>query len=130
MASPYTHKNLTEVDDSGPQFGAEGRAEIRFAGEAFDAENTGFTYHRLEPDVHAGFGHRHQNAEEVYVVLSGGGRVKLDDDIVELGRLDTIRVSPEVWRAFSAGPEGLELIVFGPRHDSDGEVDPNWWPAE
>ncbi len=60
-------------------------------------------------------------------MLSGSGRVKLDDDIVEIQRLDTIRVAPAVWRSFSAGPEGLEMIAFDPRHDGDGEVDPEYW---
>ena len=130
MASPYTLKNMSEVRDSAPDFGAEGFVEVRFAREAVDAEDTGLTYHRLQPNVHAGFGHRHDDAEEVYVVMNGGGRVKLDDEIVELSRLDTLRVAPEVWRAFSAGPEGLEMIVFGPHHENDGEVDPQWWPRE
>lgn len=130
MSTPYTVKNINDVKDSGPDFGAEGRAEIRFAREALDAEDTGFTHHSLKPDIHSGFGHRHQEAEEVYLVINGGGRVKLDDDIVEIERLDTIRVAPQVWRSFSAGPDGLELIAFGPHHDSDGEIDPNWWPAD
>ena len=25
-------------------------------------------------------------------------------------------------RAFEAGPEGLELLVFGPRHEGDAEI--------
>ena len=127
MASPYTHKSLTDVKDSAPDFGFGEHAEMRFAKDEFDSEDTGFTYHRTNPNVHSGFGHRHQEAEEVYVVISGSGRVKLDDDIIEIQRLDTIRVAPEVWRSFSAGPDGLELIAFGPRHDGDGEVDPQWW---
>lgn len=128
MAAGFTHKNLSDVDDSAPEFGFGEFAEMRFAKDALDAEDTGFTYHRTNPNVHSGFGHRHQEAEEVYVVIGGGGRAKLDDEIVEIGRLDVLRVAPEVWRSFSAGPEGLEIIAFGPRHDGDGEVDPNWWP--
>jgi mannose-6-phosphate isomerase-like protein (cupin superfamily) len=33
-------------------------------------------------------------AEEVYLVLSGAGRVKLGDEIEEIGALDAIRVAP------------------------------------
>ncbi len=84
-------------------FGEHG--EVRFARDDFGARDTGFTYHRTNPNVHGGFGHHHQAAEEVYVVLSGSGRVKLDDDIVEIQRLDTIRVAPAVWRSFSAAPK-------------------------
>jgi hypothetical protein len=43
-------------------------------------------------------------AEEVYLILGGTGRVKLDDEIAEVRRLDAIRIAPEVVRAFEAGP--------------------------
>lgn len=127
MATPFTHKRLTDVKDSAPEFGFGDQGELRFAKDELESEDTGFTYHRMNPNAHSGFGHRHQDAEEVYVILSGSGRMKLDDEIIEIERLDTIRVAPEVWRSFSAGPDGLEAIAFGPRHDGDGEVDPQWW---
>lgn len=100
---------------------------VRFAQEDLQAERTGLTLHRMNPDSHSGFGHRHQEAEEVYVVLSGSGRMKLDDDVIEISVPDAIRVAPTVWRSFSAGPDGLEVLAFGARHEGDGEVDPNWW---
>ncbi len=56
------------------------------------------------------------------MVVSGSGRMKLDDHVVHVGKLDAIRVSPEMARAFEAGDDGLELIVFGPRHEGDGEI--------
>ena len=74
------------------------------------------------------FGHKHDEAEEVYVVIAGKGRIKLDDEIVSLGPLDAIRVAPGVTRAFEAGPENdLELLAFGRRHEGDGEVIQGWW---
>ena len=106
-------------------FGEHG--EMRFAAGEFDATETGFTYHRSNPNTHGALGHRHEKAEEVYFVISGSGRAKLDDDIIEIERLDTIRVSPEVWRGFSAGPDGLEMLAFGPHHENDGELDPEFW---
>ena len=61
-------------------------------------------------------------------MVAGSGRIKLDDEIVGLGRLDAIRVAPSVIRAFEAGPDAdLELLAFGPRHDGDGEVIQGWW---
>ncbi len=60
-------------------------------------------------------------------MLSGSGRVKLDDEIVELEALDALRVAPGVTRAFEAGFDGMELIAVGPRHEGDGEVFPDWW---
>ena len=102
-------------------------AELRFAREDYDAERTGFTHYKLGPDCHAPFGHRHQEAEEVYIVLRGSGRMKLDDEIIEVEELDVIRVSPEVWRGFSAGPDGFEALAFGAHTPGDGEIDPQWW---
>jgi len=63
----------------------------------------------------------------MYVVTSGSGRIKLDDEVLVIQRLDAIRVTPEVIRSFEAGPDGLEFLVFGPHLDGDGEVFPGWW---
>ena len=62
-------------------------------------------------------------------LVSGSGRMKLDDEVREVGPLDAIRVAPKVARAFEASSDGnLELIVFGPRHAGDGEVlRENFW---
>src|SRR3954447_25930049 len=96
--------------------------EARFAKDALDAERTGVSLHRLKPGKRQGFGHRHDHAEEVYVVLSGTGRVKLDDAIVEVERLDALRVAPGVMRQFEAAEDGLEWLAFGARHDGDSEI--------
>jgi len=124
---PYTIQALTDVADMAPKFGFGELGEARFATGDLAAQQTGVSHHHLRPGKRQPFGHRHEQAEEVYVVLSGGGRVKLDDEIVEIGSRDAIRVSPPVVRAFEAGPEGLELIVFGPRHQGDGELLHDWW---
>ncbi len=126
-ASHFTLKRLTEVEDSAPRFGFEEIQEARFANDDLDVEATGVSHHRLKPDRRQAFGHRHDQAEEVYVVLAGAGRVKLDDEIVALEPLDALRVSPGVIRQFEAGPDGLELLAFGARHEGDGEVLPGWW---
>ena len=127
MPAPYTLKNLAAVQDSAEKFGYGELQEARFATRELEAERTGMSYHRFKPGKRQAFGHKHENAEEVYVVLRGAGRVKLDDEIVELGPLDAIRVAPEVTRSFEAGPEGLELLAVGARHEGDGEVIPGWW---
>jgi mannose-6-phosphate isomerase-like protein (cupin superfamily) len=127
MATPYTLKKLTDIEDSAPKSGFGDVQEARFAKDALDAEDTGFSYHRLKPQQRQPFAHKHERAEEVYVVLAGSGRVKLDEEVVELQTLDAIRIAPEVTRAFEAGSGGLDLIVFGPRYDGDGEVLMGWW---
>jgi mannose-6-phosphate isomerase-like protein (cupin superfamily) len=127
MSTPFTRKQLTDVKDSAPEFGLDGIQEARFAKDDLDAERTGVSHHRLKPDERSPFGHRHEEAEEVYVVLSGSGRIKLDDEIVEVETLDAIRVAPKVTRAFEAGPDGIEVLAVGARHDGDGEIIQGWW---
>src|SRR5438105_12163049 len=127
MTTPFTLKQLTEIEDSAPRFGFAETQEARFATSELAAEHTGVSHHRLKPGRRQPFAHRHERAEEVYVVLAGSGRLKLDEDIIELEPMDAIRVAPEVTRAFEAGPDGIELLAFGPRHDGDGEVIRGWW---
>jgi len=128
MPAPYTHKNITDVADSAPKFGFGELQESRFAHHDFDAEQTGFSHHRFKPGKRQGFGHRHEQAEEIYFIVAGAGRVKLDDEILELEERDVIRVAPGVTRAFEAGAEGLEVLAFGPHHADDrGELIPDWW---
>ena len=127
MPAPYTLKKLTDVEDSAAKFGVGEVQEARFAKDDLDAEHTGVGYHRLKPGKRQAFAHRHEKAEEVYVVLAGSGRVKLDDEILEIEPLEALRVAPGVVRQFEAGSDGMEFLVFGRRHDRDGEVIPDWW---
>ena len=118
----YTIKNLREVEDHAPKFGFAEVQEARFPYRDLDAETIGMAFHRVKPGKRQGFAHRHERAEEIYVVLSGSGRIKLDDEVRDIGPLDAIRVAPKVARAFEADAEGLELLAFGPRHERDGEL--------
>ncbi|HEX3043027.1 MAG TPA: hypothetical protein VHP56_13150 [Solirubrobacterales bacterium] len=127
MRNPFTHKKLEEVKDSAEDFGHSDKMEARFAKGDLETEETGFSFHRLKPNKRQPFGHQHEDAEEVYVIVRGDGLFKLDDEIIEVETLDAIRVSPEVMRAFEAGDDGLEVLVFGPRKDGDGSLDPEFW---
>jgi mannose-6-phosphate isomerase-like protein (cupin superfamily) len=127
MPGSFTLIKLTDVEDSAPKFGLGEDLEARFARNDLDAEHTGVSLERLKPGKRTPFGHRHEKAEEIYVVLSGSGRLKLDEEIVEVEAMDAIRVAPEVTRAFEAGDRGIEILAFGPRADGDGEVIPGWW---
>jgi mannose-6-phosphate isomerase-like protein (cupin superfamily) len=127
----YTIKNLREVEDQAPKFGMDQVQEARFPHRDLEAQTIGMAFHRVKPGQRQGFAHRHQEAEEIYVVISGAGRIKLDGDIREIGPLDAVRVAPTVARAFEAGDQGLELIAFGPRHEGDGEfIREDFWSSE
>ena len=127
----YTKMNLREVEDSAPKFGFAPDIEARFASGDLELEKSGVSYQRLAPGVRHPFGHKQKRQEELYVVVEGSGRIKLDDEIVEVGTLDAVRVAPETVRAFEAGEEGLALVAFGAPNTgppaADGEMFPGWW---
>jgi len=125
----HTIRNLKELDDSAVQFGMSPSMEARFAREELGTEQSGLSYQRLAPSFRQPFGHRHKQQEEVYVVLSGSGRIKLDDEIVELREWDTVRIPPATRRQLEAGPEGLEYLAFGAPNvgSGDAEVVEGWW---
>jgi len=124
----YTLVNLEDVEDVAPRFGFGDQGEARFANRPLGAVSTGLSHQRLRPGVRQAFGHRHQHAEEVFVVLAGSGRVKIGDEIRDVRPLDAIRIAPSEPRAFEAGPDGLEFVVFGPHHTGDAVIDANFWP--
>jgi mannose-6-phosphate isomerase-like protein (cupin superfamily) len=130
---PFTRKNLMrDLDDLGSNFDGSPDLEFRAATKALGLERSGLTYQRVPPDYRFPYGHTHLTQEEIYVVVRGSGRMKVDDDIVELTEWDAVRVPPGSWRGYEAGPEGLELLVIGapnlgddPRGDVEGTRD--WW---
>ena len=125
----YVKKNLREVEDFAAKHGLSDHQEARFARGDLSAEQTGLNYLIVKPGQREAFAHRHRTAEEIYVVLAGSGRVKLDDELVELSPLDAVRVAPGTARSFEAGGDGLEVLIFGPRVKGDGEMVADFWGA-
>ena len=132
-AMPFTLRNLREdLADVGSNFDGAPDLEFRLASKALELEQSGLSYQRIPPDYRFPYGHTHKEQEEVFVVVGGSGRMKLDDEIVEVKKWDVVRVPPGTWRGYEAGPEGLEILVFGapnlgenPREDVEGQRD--WW---
>jgi uncharacterized cupin superfamily protein len=123
----YAKKNLRDVQDSAAEHGLSETQEARFPRQEVGAEQTGMNFLIVKPGRREAFAHRHETAEEMYVVLAGSGRVKLEDELLELSPLDVVRVSPGVTRSFEAGPDGLEVLVFGPHVEGDGELVDDFW---
>jgi mannose-6-phosphate isomerase-like protein (cupin superfamily) len=127
--SGYTKLNLEDVENSAEKFGMGEILEARFAREDLDATQFGLSLQRLKPNQRLPFGHSHASQEEVYVFVSGSGRLKLDDEIIDVGRWDAVRMAPEVTRALEAGPDGLELIAVGAPATGlqDAKQEMGWW---
>lgn len=123
----FTLKNLKEADDSAADRGVD--MEARFGRKHLDSQHLGVSYFRYGSGFKSPIGHRHREQEEAYVVVSGSGRARLDDEIIELRQWDVVRVAPEVVRAFEGGTEGLELIAIGSDRPEggDGEMVQDFW---
>jgi mannose-6-phosphate isomerase-like protein (cupin superfamily) len=127
--SDYTHLNLKDVEDQAPKFGLSPDMEFRMARVPLEMENAGVSYLRVGPNFRIPFGHTHKNQEEVYLVVSGGGRIKLGDDVRDLKQWDAVRVHKDTMRGFEAGPDGVELIAIGAPNTGPGDAltEQGWW---
>ena len=126
----YTQRNLrTDVDDQAKRFGLSPDLEFRVARSDLGLEQSGLSYLRIAPGFRMPFGHSHAEQEEVYVLVDGAARLKLDDEIVALRPWDAVRIASDTVRALEGGPDGAVLILFGaPRSDgNDTQLSQGWW---
>jgi quercetin dioxygenase-like cupin family protein len=126
----YTRVNLKEVEDQAPKFGFAPHLQSRFARKALGLERSGISHFTLAPGFRVPFGHHHADQEEVYVVVAGSARMKLDDVVVELGTWDAVRVAPDMTRGMEGGAEGAEILAFGAPSDNnaDAQMVRDFWP--
>lgn len=123
----FTKLNIADVDDIAASYGLGDVGEARFLRDRLGAKAIGMAHYRVNPGKRIGFGHRHESAEELYLVLSGSGRMKLDDEIVELAERDVVFAAPSVMREWEAGDGGLELLAFGAHAADDTDMQKGWW---
>jgi quercetin dioxygenase-like cupin family protein len=126
----YTKVNLKDdVEDQAPKFGLSPNMEYRMARERLEGEESAVSYLRLAPNFRMPFGHTHKEQEEIYVLVGGSAKIKLDDEVVELATWDAVRMAPEVMRCLEAGPDGAEVLMVGAPKitPQDAEMEQNWW---
>lgn len=85
-------------------------------GKQLEAGNFGARLWRLRPGE-ASTKHRHQREEELYVLLEGRGRIRVDEQALELGPLDSLLVEPDSMRQIfnDTEAEALWLVVGSPK---------------
>jgi mannose-6-phosphate isomerase-like protein (cupin superfamily) len=128
--SGYTKRNLREdVENSAEKFGMGDVLEAHFARDDLEATQFGISLQLLKPNQRMPFGHDHNEQEEVYVIVGGSGRLKLDDEILDVGQWDAIRIASEVTRNLEAGPDGLQVVAFGAPNVGLGDANQKmgWW---
>ena len=126
----YNKLNLKdEVEDQAPNFGLAPDLEARMARVPLELEAFGVSYQRVAPNFRIPFAHKHKQQEEVYVLVSGSARVKIEDEIREMKQWDAVRVHRDTVRGFEAGDGGAEFIAIGAPNTGpgDAEVIQEWW---
>jgi quercetin dioxygenase-like cupin family protein len=118
----FAHINLLELDDGTPA--DYDQIEGRFGRKHLDSRDIGVSHWRYAPGFKAKRGHKHREQEEAYVVVGGSGRVLLGEEVRDLVQWDVVRVSPQIVRAFEAGPDGLEVIAVGGPKPAEGDGEP------
>jgi mannose-6-phosphate isomerase-like protein (cupin superfamily) len=127
--SEYTHLNLKDVEDQAPNFGLSPDLEFRMARVGLGLEHSGLSYLRVAPGFRLPFGHKHKNQEEVYVLVSGSARMKIEDEVKELEQWDAVRIHKDTMRTIEGGDEGAEFLVVGAPNTGPGDAEmvQGWW---
>jgi quercetin dioxygenase-like cupin family protein len=128
--SDYTLINLKEdVEDQAPNFGLSPNLETRMARVPLGLENSGVSYIRIAPGFRIPFGHKHKQQEEIYVLVNGSARIKIEDEVRDLKQWDAVRLHRNTVRGFEAGEDGAEFLAIGAPNTGpgDAEVIQDWW---
>jgi mannose-6-phosphate isomerase-like protein (cupin superfamily) len=106
--SDYAVKKIDEME--AVYLGAFKRARAELGVEAF-----GMAVIDLPPrfENYPEHDHTHDNQEEVFLVLRGGGEIEIDGERFPLDSDHVSRVGPETKRKLWPGPDGVRVVIFG-----------------
>ena len=125
----YTLKNIKDITNMAEKFELSPGLEARFARDELELTKLGVSYLGLAPNFRVPFGHHHNTQEEVYVLVSGSAKLKLDDEVIELKPFDAVRIHEDTMRNLEGGPEGAEVVLFGAPNagSDDAQMEQGWW---
>ena len=112
----------------------EGFGEMRSFTNELGAEQVAFTWRVMPPGTggKGSYGHRHNEQEEIYFVVSGNVLFKLGDDVIEVGPKTAVRVPADVFRSVhNDGPEEAELVICSVKGDGAAtgpDLTQDFWP--
>jgi mannose-6-phosphate isomerase-like protein (cupin superfamily) len=112
----------------------EGFGEMLSFTDAIGAEQVAFTWRRMPPDTggKGSYGHRHNEQEEIYFVVSGNLMFKLGDEVVEVGPNTAVRVPADLYRSVhNEGPGDAHLIICSVKGDggaTEPDLTSDFWP--
>jgi uncharacterized cupin superfamily protein len=111
----------------------EDQLDMRILRDALGCEHVGVSYLRFAPGWNLTVGHRHPAGEEVYVLVEGRARIKIDDQILTMNAPSAVRVRSEQFRAIRAvGNESAVFVVASwPIDDPQAtEFAPGFWAED
>ncbi|HEV7482989.1 MAG TPA: hypothetical protein VGO13_07810 [Solirubrobacterales bacterium] len=106
--SSYAVKNVDEME-------AVFRGAFKRARAELGVESFGMQVIDMPPDYenYPEHDHTHDNQEEVFLVMRGGGEIEIEGERFPLDDNHVARVSPETKRKIWPGPDGIRLVVLG-----------------
>jgi hypothetical protein len=104
----YAVKQIDDMDAA--LFGSFKRARAELGVESF-----GMQVIDMPPnfDGYPNHDHTHDDQEEVFLALRGGGELEVDGERMPLDGDQIVRVGPVEKRKVWVGPEGIRLLVLG-----------------
>ncbi len=125
--SQHATTNIDDPEDLAPGYGMGDMGQSRFLRKDLGMQGLGMANYKINPGRRVGFGHKHAESEEIYVVLAGTGRFKIEDELIDVGARDVVYCGPDTMREWEAGPDGMELLAFGHHVEGDAEMEQGWW---